>query len=81
MAKQLLSGNEAAAQGLWEAGVAVGSGYPGTPSTEMLENLVKRDGPTCEWAPNEKVALEVAIGASIGGVRSAAAMKSSICTG
>ena len=41
MAKQLLSGNEAAAQGLWEAGVAVGSGYPGTPSTEMLENLVK----------------------------------------
>ena len=46
MAKQLLSGNEAAAQGLWEAGVAVGSGYPGTPSTEMLENLVKKDGPT-----------------------------------
>lgn len=75
MAKQLLSGNEAAAQGLWEAGVAVGSGYPGTPSTEMLENLVKKDGPTCEWAPNEKVALEVAIGASMGGVRSAAAMK------
>ena len=75
MAKQLLSGNEAAAQGLWEAGVAVGSGYPGTPSTEMLENLVKKDGPTCEWAPNEKVGLEVAIGASMGGVRSVAAMK------
>lgn len=63
MAKQLLSGNEAAAQGLWEAGVAVGAGYPRTPSTEMPENLVKKDIPTCEWAPNEKVALEVAIGA------------------
>lgn len=72
---QLLSGNEAIAQGLWEAGVAVGSGYPGTPSTEALENLVKKDDVYCEWAPNEKVGLEVAIGSAMGGVRSLAAMK------
>lgn len=72
---QLLSGNEAIAQGMWEAGVAVGSGYPGTPSTEALENLVKKDDVYCEWAPNEKVGLEVAIGAAMGGVRSLAAMK------
>ena len=75
MAKQLLSGNEAVAQGLWEAGCAVGVGYPGTPSTEMLENLVKKEDVYCEWAPNEKVALEVGIGSAMGGVRSAAAMK------
>ena len=72
---QLLSGNEAIAQGLWEAGVQVGSGYPGTPSTEALENLVKKDGVYCEWAPNEKVGLEVALGAAMGGVRALAAMK------
>ena len=72
---QLLSGNEAIAQGLWEAGVAVGSGYPGTPSTEALENLVKKEGVACEWAPNEKVGLEVALGAAMGGVRALAAMK------
>ncbi len=72
---QLLSGNEAIAQGLWEAGVAVGSGYPGTPSTEALENLVKKDDVYCEWAPNEKVGLEVALGAAMGGVRALAAMK------
>ena len=75
MPKQLLSGNEAIAQGAWEAGVAVGAGYPGTPSTETLENLVTKDGAYCEWAPNEKVALEVALGASIGGVRALATMK------
>ena len=72
---QLLSGNEAIAQGVWEAGCAVGSGYPGTPSTEALENLVKKDGVYCEWAPNEKVGLEVALGAAMGGVRAFAAMK------
>ncbi len=72
---QLLSGNEAIAQGLWEAGVAVGSGYPGTPSTEALENLVKKEDVYCEWAPNEKVGLEVALGAAMGGVRALAAMK------
>ena len=75
MIKQLLSGNEAIAQGAWEAGVAVGTGYPGTPSTETLENLVKKDGVYCEWSPNEKVALEVAIGAAMGGVRTLATMK------
>lgn len=75
MGKQLLSGNEAIAQGAWEAGVAVGTGYPGTPSTETLENLVEKDGVYCEWAPNEKVALEVAIGSMMGGARSMATMK------
>ncbi len=71
----LLSGNEAIAQGAWEAGVLVGAGYPGTPSTEILENLVRKDGVRCEWAPNEKVALEVAIGASFAGARAMATMK------
>jgi indolepyruvate ferredoxin oxidoreductase alpha subunit len=71
----LLSGNEAIAQGAWEAGVLVGSGYPGTPSTEILENLVRKPGVSCEWAPNEKVALEVAIGASLAGARAMTTMK------
>jgi indolepyruvate ferredoxin oxidoreductase alpha subunit len=71
----LLSGNEAIAQGAWEAGVLVGAGYPGTPSTEILENLVRKPGVRCEWAPNEKVALEVAIGASFAGARAVATMK------
>ena len=75
MDKQLLSGNEAIARGAWEAGVRVGVGYPGTPSTETLESLVSYDGVYCEWAPNEKVALEVAVGASMGGVRAIATMK------
>ena len=74
--KELLSGNEAIARGAWEAGVKVASGYPGTPSTEILENLVKfKDGVYCEWAPNEKVALEVAAGAAVTGVRSLVTMK------
>jgi indolepyruvate ferredoxin oxidoreductase, alpha subunit len=71
----LLSGNEAIAQGAWEAGVLVGAGYPGTPSTEILENLVRKPGVRCEWAPNEKVALEVGIGASAGGARALVTMK------
>lgn len=75
MSKQLLSGNEAIAQGAWEAGAKVGAGYPGTPSTETLEALVAKDGIYCEWSPNEKVALEVGIGSSLGGVRSLVAMK------
>ena len=75
MSKQLLSGNEAIAQGAWEAGVAVGTAYPGTPSTETLENLVTKPDVYCEWAPNEKVALEVGLGASIGGVRTLVTMK------
>ena len=73
--KRLLSGNEAIAQGAYEAGVKVASGYPGTPSTEILENLAKYEGVYAEWAPNEKVGLEVAIGASMANARALAAMK------
>lgn len=74
--KHLLTGNEAAARGAYEAGVKVCSAYPGTPSTEIFENLPQyKDSLYCEWAPNEKVATEVAIGAAIGGVRSMTAMK------
>lgn len=71
----LLSGNEAIARGAYEAGVKVASAYPGTPSTEILENLCTYDGVYTEWAPNEKVALEVALGASFAGVRALATMK------
>ena len=74
--KQLMSGNEAIARGIYEAGIKVGSAYPGTPSTEIFEELPKyKDAVYSEWAPNEKVAAEVAYGASIGGVRSVCAMK------
>ena len=73
--KRLLSGNEAIAQGAYESGVKVASGYPGTPSTEILENLAKYEDVYAEWAPNEKVGLEVAIGASLANVRALAAMK------
>jgi indolepyruvate ferredoxin oxidoreductase alpha subunit len=69
-------GNAAIARGAYEAGVKVSSAYPGTPSTEVSENLVKyKDDIYCEWAPNEKVATEVAIGANVAGVRSMAVMK------
>jgi len=71
----LLSGNEAVAQAAWEAGVLFATGYPGTPSTEILETLVGYPEVRCEWAPNEKVALEVAAGASLGGVRTLVTMK------
>jgi indolepyruvate ferredoxin oxidoreductase alpha subunit len=71
-----MSGNEAIARGAFEAGVTVGAGYPGTPSTEILENLVKyKPDVYCEWSPNEKVAFEVAAGASLSGARSIATMK------
>ncbi len=70
-----MSGNEAIALGAWEAGVKVASGYPGTPSTEIMENLSTYEGVYTEWAPNEKVGLEVAIGASFAGVRALATMK------
>jgi len=74
--KVLLSGNEAIARGAYEAGVLVCSAYPGTPSTEILEAMPQyKDDVYCEWAPNEKVATEVAYGASIAGVRSLCAMK------
>ncbi len=70
-----MSGNEAIALGAFEAGVKVASGYPGTPSTEIMENLSNYEGVYTEWAPNEKVGLEVAIGASFAGARALATMK------
>ena len=73
--KQLLIGNSAVARGLYEAGCSVISSYPGTPSTEITEFAAKNDEIYCEWAPNEKVAMEVAFGASLHGVRSCCAMK------
>jgi indolepyruvate ferredoxin oxidoreductase alpha subunit len=73
--KRLLSGNEAIASGAWEAGVRFASAYPGTPSTEILENLSRYSHLTAEWASNEKVALDAAIGASLAGVRAMASMK------
>ncbi|MRR32729.1 indolepyruvate ferredoxin oxidoreductase subunit alpha, partial [bacterium] len=73
--KRLLSGNEAMARAAWEAGVKVGSGYPGTPSTEILEAFAPYPGVYAEWAPNEKVGLDVAIGAAYAGRRAFATMK------
>ena len=73
--KYLLTGDEAIARGAYEAGVHFASAYPGTPSTEILENLATYDEICAEWAPNEKVALESAIGASIAGGRAMASMK------
>lgn len=73
--KHLMSGNEAFARGAYEAGVTVATAYPGTPSTEITESIAKYDGVYAEWAPNEKVALEVAVGASIGGARALCCMK------
>ena len=73
--KRMMLGNEAIARGAWEAGVKVSSAYPGTPSTEISEFLATYPEVYTEWAPNEKVATEVAIGASIAGVRSLACMK------
>lgn len=73
--KKIMLGNEAYAQGAYEAGVHVVSSYPGTPSTEVTENIVKYDEVYAEWAPNEKVALEVAAGACYGGARALCCMK------
>ncbi|WP_032121740.1 indolepyruvate ferredoxin oxidoreductase subunit alpha [Clostridium amazonitimonense] len=73
--KVIMSGNEAMARGAYEAGCKVASAYPGTPSTEILENFVTYEGVYAEWAPNEKVGFEVASGASIGGARSLSTMK------
>jgi indolepyruvate ferredoxin oxidoreductase alpha subunit len=73
--KQLLSGNEAIARGAYEAGVQVGTAYPGTPSTEVLEALAPYPGVRTLWAPNEKVALETALGAAWAGVRTIVSMK------
>lgn len=73
--KKLMLGNEAFARGLYEAGCKIASSYPGTPSTEITEEVAKYDEVYAEWAPNEKVAMEVALGASIAGARSFCAMK------
>ena len=73
--KRLLSGNEAVARGAWEAGCSVGSGYPGTPSTEIMETFALYPNVYAEWAPNEKVGLDVAIGAAYAGKRSISTMK------
>ena len=74
--KHLMSGNEATARGVYEAGIKVCSAYPGTPSTEILENLPQYGQEVyCEWAPNEKVATEVAYGASVAGSRAFCTMK------
>ena len=73
--KQLMQGNTAAARGIWEAGCCFASSYPGTPSTEITEELAKYDELYSEWAPNEKVAMESAFGASLAGKRSFCGMK------
>ena len=70
-----MSGNEAIARGAYEWGIRFGVGYPGTPSTEILEEFSKYDGVYAEWAPNEKVALEVGIGAAVAGARALVTMK------
>lgn len=76
MDKKILSGDEAIARGAWEAGVSAAAAYPGTPSTEILENIsLYKDDIYCTWANNEKIAVEIALGASIGGLRSLAAFK------
>ncbi|MCX7709628.1 MAG: indolepyruvate ferredoxin oxidoreductase subunit alpha [Clostridia bacterium] len=73
--RKLMLGNEAVARGAYEAGVTVAAAYPGTPSTEITENIAKYDEIYSEWSPNEKVSLEVAIGASIAGARAICSMK------
>ena len=72
--KTLMSGNEAIARGAWEAGVKVAAAYPGTPSTEILQNVSLYKDIYSEWSANEKVALDLAIGAAYAGQRALAAM-------
>lgn len=74
-AREFLSGNEAVARGAWDAGVEIAAAYPGTPSTEIIETVARLPGVYAEWSTNEKVALEVALGASITGRRALTAMK------
>ncbi|HCS73364.1 MAG TPA: indolepyruvate ferredoxin oxidoreductase subunit alpha, partial [Clostridiales bacterium] len=73
--KKLMLGNAAVARGLYEAGCGLISSYPGTPSTEITEEAAKYNEIYCEWAPNEKAAVEVAFGASLAGMRSCSVMK------
>lgn len=75
MAKALMSGNEAVARGFWEYGGHVACAYPGTPSTEILENIAKYDDIYCQWNSNEKTALETAAGSCVGGARTIVTMK------
>ena len=75
LAREFLSGNEAVARGAWEAGVEIAAAYPGTPSTEIVETLAALPGVRAEWSTNEKVAMEVALGASMTGRRALTAMK------
>ena len=80
--KHLMSGNEATARGVYEAGIKVCSAYPGTPSTEILENLPQYgEDVYCEWAPNEKVAAEMTYGASLGGISALLSMLNSCASG
>lgn len=72
---KMLSGNEAVARGMWESGVEFASAYPGTPSTEILETYARFPNVYAEWASNEKVALDAAVGAAYAGHRAIAAMK------
>ena len=72
---RMLSGNEAVARGAWEAGVTLASAYPGTPSTEIVENFAHFPNVYAEWAPNEKVAVDAAIGAAYAGRRALTTMK------
>jgi len=73
--KKLLSGNEALALGAYHAGIAVASAYPGTPSTEILEAIAQFDDVYAEWSTNEKVAMELGLGAAYAGVRTLVSMK------
>ena len=76
---KLLSGNEALALGAYHAGVRVATAYPGTPSTEILESIARLGDIYAEWSTNEKVAMEVALGAAYAGARSLVSMKQNIC--
>jgi indolepyruvate ferredoxin oxidoreductase alpha subunit len=75
MMKEFMSGNEAIARGAWEAGVHFATGYPGTPSTEILENLARYEGVEAQWSANEKVAFDEGVGAALGGLRVLVTMK------
>ena len=73
--KKLMIGNDAIARGAYEAGATVATAYPGTPSTEIVSSFARYPGVYAEWSPNEKVAMEVGAGASMGGARTLVAMK------
>ncbi|UCC49941.1 MAG: indolepyruvate ferredoxin oxidoreductase subunit alpha, partial [Gemmatimonadota bacterium] len=75
VAKRLMSGNEAIALGAWEAGVSFAAGYPGTPSTEVLESVARYDEVDAHWSTNEKVAFDEGMGAALGGLRTLVTMK------